>query len=196
MLSFEDWKVNRSYVISDKIREDFATLHGIDADIEVLSIMKSEYEQYVKQYKENKMSMLNTGADVATFLEAVGQTVNENVIESWRKNEQAQLYMKLVVEEFEETAQAWNEGDSVELADGCADLIWVLQGLMLSVGIPMQEVWDEVARSNLAKIDPETGVVIKREDGKILKPAGWTAPDIKTIIDASSYAEASQTFKG
>jgi predicted HAD superfamily Cof-like phosphohydrolase len=142
------------------------------------------------------MSMLNTGNDVATFLEAVGQTVNENVDANWEKNDQAQLYMKLVVEEFEETAHAWNEGDSVELADGCADLIWVLQGLMLSVGIPMQEVWDEVARSNLAKIDPETGVVLKREDGKILKPAGWTAPDIKTIIDASLYAEASQTFKG
>jgi predicted HAD superfamily Cof-like phosphohydrolase len=100
--------------------------------------------------------------------------------------------MKLVVEEFEETVKAWNEGDTVELADGCADLIWVLQGLMLSVGIPMQEVWDEVSRSNLAKIDPESGVVLKRDDGKILKPAGWTAPDIKTIIDASIYHRNSQ----
>jgi hypothetical protein len=30
--------------------------------------------------------------------------------------------------------------------------------------------WDEVVRSNMAKIDPRTGVVNKREDGKVLKP--------------------------
>jgi hypothetical protein len=46
----------------------------------------------------------------------------------------------------------------------------------------MVEAWDEVLRSNRAKIDPLTGAVRKREDGKILKPAGWTAPDIARVI--------------
>lgn len=131
------------------------------------------------------MRALNTSTDVAQFLEASGQRVNESIINDWEKDDQSQLYMKLVVEEFEETAKAWNEGDTVELADGIADLIWVLQGLALSIGIPQQDVWNEVRRSNLAKIDPATGKVIKRDDGKVLKPDGWTAPDIKTIIDAS-----------
>ena len=27
-----------------------------------------------------------------------------------------------------------------------------------------------------------TGKVIKREDGKVLKPEGWTPPDIKSIL--------------
>jgi len=39
-----------------------------------------------------------------------------------------------------------------------------------------------VARSNLAKINPETGKVIKRQDGKVLKPEGWTPPELKQFL--------------
>jgi hypothetical protein len=34
----------------------------------------------------------------------------------------------------------------------------------------------------MAKIDPLTGTVLRRADGKILKPAGWTAPDLDSVI--------------
>ena len=70
----------------------------------------------------------------------------------------------------------------VEIADGCADLKWVIEGLEHSLNLPQQEVWDEVARSNLSKIS-EDGKVKKRKDGKVLKPEGWTPPDIKTILE-------------
>ncbi len=30
----------------------------------------------------------------------------------------------------------------------------------------------------LIKVDPVSGKCLKRADGKIIKPAGWTAPDI------------------
>jgi len=72
-------------------------------------------------------------------------------------------------------------GKQAELADACADLKWVIEGLEHTLQIPQQEVWDEVARSNLSKIS-STGKVIKREDGKVLKPEGWTPPNIKAII--------------
>jgi predicted HAD superfamily Cof-like phosphohydrolase len=41
-----------------------------------------------------------------------------------------------------------------------------------------EAAWNEVMRTNFAKIDPETGKVRKREDGKVLKPEGWTPPDL------------------
>ena len=94
---------------------------------------------------------------------------------------QAELYMDLVMEEFKELVVAYGNRDIVEIADACADLKWVIEGLEHTLNIPQQEVWDEVARSNLAKIS-KNGKVIKREDGKVLKPEGWTPPDIKTII--------------
>lgn len=34
----------------------------------------------------------------------------------------------------------------------------------------------------MAKRDPQTGKFIHREDGKIIKPEGWTAPDIVAEI--------------
>jgi predicted HAD superfamily Cof-like phosphohydrolase len=37
-------------------------------------------------------------------------------------------------------------------------------------------------RSNFAKIG-EDGKVRKREDGKVLKPVGWTPPDLKPFVD-------------
>ncbi len=89
----------------------------------------------------------------------------------------AALRENLLREEFRETIAALQKGDLVEIADGLADLIYVAAGLAVSYGIPLDEVWEEVHRSNMAK---EGGAT--REDGKILKPAGWVAPDVAGVL--------------
>ena len=61
-------------------------------------------------------------------------------------------------------------------------MIYIAVGTALELGIPLEPVWDEVHRSNMAKVDPETGKVRKREDGKVLKPEGWVRPDIAGAI--------------
>jgi len=68
------------------------------------------------------------------------------------------------------------------LSDGLADLIYVCVGCALEYGIPLDRVGDEVQRSNMAKVDPLTGAVRRRLDGKILKPEGWTPPDIAGVM--------------
>lgn len=102
-----------------------------------------------------------------------------------------------------------------QVADGIADSIVVLIGTALAYGIPLQKVWDEVHRSNMDKVtevcpmcnglgrgtgkdrgficDTCNGQhrishrkIIKRSDGKILKPDGWRGPDIKSIIEEAS----------
>jgi len=55
--------------------------------------------------------------------------------------------------------------------------MWVVIGYMKSRGWKCDEIWDEGALSNLAKIDKETKKVIKRADGKVMKPEGWQEPD-------------------
>ena len=64
-----------------------------------------------------------------------------------------------------------------DVADGIADLIYVLLGRAIAYGIDLRPVWDEVQRANMSK---EGGG--KRADGKILKPPGWRAPDINGVI--------------
>ena len=56
-------------------------------------------------------------------------------------------------------------------------MMWVIVGYMLSRGWDIDRIWDEGALSNLKKIDRATGKVLKREDGKVLKPEGWQPPN-------------------
>jgi predicted HAD superfamily Cof-like phosphohydrolase len=120
---------------------------------------------------------MNTRDDVANFMKAGNHNVKENIGEF---DQQAMLYYDLVREEFYELSYAVKNFDVVETADACADLIWVIEGLCHSLGIPLQKVWDEVARSNMSKtID---GKLIKREDGKILKPDTYSPPDISNVL--------------
>jgi len=55
------------------------------------------------------------------------------------------------------------------------------------MGIPLREVWDEVQRSNMAKV-VDGKVVRDPHTGKVLKPEGWTAPDIAAVLDDYGWA--------
>lgn len=51
-------------------------------------------------------------------------------------------------------------------------------------GVNMSKIFDLVHGANMAKRDPATGKFIRREsDGKVVKPAGWTSPDITREIE-------------
>jgi predicted HAD superfamily Cof-like phosphohydrolase len=99
---------------------------------------------------------------------------------------QAKLYAALIEEEMQEFRDAVAAKDDVETFDAILDIIVVCIGYGLSRGWPMVEGWQEVMQSNLAKIDA-SGFVKRREDGKILKPEGWQAPDLGRVMNA--YAE-------
>lgn len=116
---------------------------------------------------------MSMSLDVLTFLKACDQ-------EPSHKN--AELYFNLVKEEFQEFAVAHRLKDEVEMLDACMDMIWVILGFCHMKGYKVDAAWAEVARSNLAKINPQTGKVIKREDGKVLKPEGWKPPELDSYI--------------
>lgn len=93
------------------------------------------------------------------------------------------MRIRLIEEEVNaELIPALKNGDLVGIADGIADAIYVLAGAALAYGIPLEAVWDTVQRANMAKVDPVTGQVRRREDGKILKPEGWKPPDIAGVL--------------
>ncbi len=110
-------------------------------------------------------------------MRACDQTCDDN------NPEQAALYFKLIGEEGRELLEAIVTDDEVEAFDATLDMIVVLVGYGLSRGWPMVAGWNEVIQSNLAKIDPATGKVRKREDGKVLKPEGWKAPDLRAVLE-------------
>jgi predicted HAD superfamily Cof-like phosphohydrolase len=111
--------------------------------------------------------------DVKTFIEACEQEKTE-------KN--ATLYKNLILEEFDEFIKSYLEKDDEGQLDGCMDLIWVVLGYCYMRDYDVNGAWKEVARSNLSKIDSTTGKVNKRKDGKVMKPEGWTPPNLKPFI--------------
>jgi len=117
--------------------------------------------------------------DVTVFMTAAGQSIppfNAN------RSEQSDLYFNLIKEEYRELMDANLDQNDTEICDACFDLMWVIAGYMKSRGWDCENIWDEGAKSNLSKIDKATGKVIKREDGKILKPEGWKPPDFAKFV--------------
>lgn len=97
------------------------------------------------------------------------------------------LRADLIQEEFAEWLDAHNTGDLIEVADALADLLYVVYGTAHEYGLPIDRVFAEVHRSNMTKF-PE-GKILRRADGKIMKPVTWEPPDIKGVL----YGRGSST---
>lgn len=97
-----------------------------------------------------------------------------------------QLRFKLMKEENEEYLEAAQNGDLVEIADALGDQLYILCGTILKHGLQdkIVEVFDEIQRSNMSKLD-ENGEPIYREDGKVLKSDLYFKPDIAKVLDVS-----------
>lgn len=115
-------------------------------------------------------------SDQEKFMVAGDQTVGHF------NEEQFNMYVNLIDEENNELKEAIVNNDRIEILDALLDIVVVTVGAMHSLGVDAQGGWDEVMATNFAKIDLETGKVRKREDGKILKPEGWVAPDLAKFI--------------
>lgn len=90
-----------------------------------------------------------------------------------------ELRAELIREEAKETVAAIEAGDLIQAIDGLCDLLAVTYGAAVTFGVNLAPFWAEVHRTNMAKAG---GPV--RADGKILKPAGWTPPDIEGVLRA------------
>ena len=120
--------------------------------------------------------MTNPFKDQETFMTACDQTVNHY------NSDQFELYHSLIAEEFAELNAAVTQGDKDEQLDALIDILVVTIGAIHSMGADGEGAWNEVMRTNFAKIDPVTGKVRKREDGKVLKPEGWTPPNLSKFV--------------
>jgi predicted HAD superfamily Cof-like phosphohydrolase len=62
----------------------------------------------------------------------------------------------------------------IDLADGLADLDYVVEGTRLEFGINGDPIAAEVHRANMTKVGGPIA-----PNGKCMKPEGWTPPDIE-----------------
>jgi len=103
-----------------------------------------------------------------------------NILEPGTVYNAMDLARKLILEEGNElftahtalTNGAYSLETLVELADACADLIYVVCQMARAADIPLNAIFAAVHKNNMSKLGPD-GKPVRREDGKILKPAGY-----------------------
>jgi predicted HAD superfamily Cof-like phosphohydrolase len=129
---------------------------------------------------------MNPFRDQETFMRACDQSVDGS------NQDQFKMYLRLIREEFDElqvaqgldlkTGEQVGPVDLVETLDALLDILVVTIGAIHSAGMDGEGGWKEVMATNFAKVDKETGKVRKREDGKVLKPLGWKAPELSQFL--------------
>lgn len=130
--------------------------------------------------------------DVKHFMELAGQKVRTEPtvltdMEKWQRFE----YLN---EEFSEMKKAlaalkkateYNDKNAIrdaltELFDAYLDIVYIALGSAHACGFPVNEGWDRVHASNIAKFPG--GVAVRDENNKVVKPAGWTPPDLRGLM--------------
>jgi len=117
--------------------------------------------------------MTNPFADIERFGSACDQEPNEA---------NYKMYLTLIDEEVSELVEAVAANDRVEQLDALVDILVVTMGAIRAGGFDGEGAWKEVMDTNFAKIDPVTGKVRKRDDGKVLKPEGWQPPQLDAYL--------------
>lgn len=120
--------------------------------------------------------MTNPFKDSTKFMTACEQSV------TGVNEEQFKMYARLITEEYDELIVAIANKDAVETLDALTDILVVTIGAIHSMGADGEGAWREVMATNFNKIDRRTGKVLRRDDGKVLKPEGWEPPELAKFL--------------
>jgi NTP pyrophosphatase (non-canonical NTP hydrolase) len=92
-----------------------------------------------------------------------------------------QFRFSLIEEEYIELQEALEAHDIIETADALGDMIYVIYGFAIEMGINLGAVMTEIQRSNMSKLGLD-GLPVLREDGKILKGPNFSEPNLYDVI--------------
>lgn len=139
--------------------------------------------------------MMNPQADVDKFMRAAEQPVRDEPTVLDKAEEMFRI--DLIEEETNELIEAIKalgrvRGDLVndeelrdlhaDALDGIVDSVFVIVGAASALGYNFHNGWSEVVRSNMSKVDTESGKLVRRADGKVLKPEHFIPADFKRVI--------------
>lgn len=115
---------------------------------------------------------------VKQFMEAFGQEVPARA--TFPDEETMQLRLKLIAEEVAEFAESVQEQDIVNASKELADILYVVYGAGLAMGINLDQVFHDVHNSNMSKLGAD-GKPVYREDGKVIKGPNYYKPDLQWV---------------
>ena len=102
---------------------------------------------------------------------------------------EAELHLNLLDEEVRELKKSLKEGNLQEVFDALLDLKYVITGMGVHMGLPMDEGWREVHASNMSKLD-DNGEPLYHDgtegpEGKVKKSENYWPPRLDVILEAA-----------
>lgn len=98
--------------------------------------------------------------------------------------DRGKLRHRLLQEELDEYKDALRHGDLIEQCDALGDLLYLVLGGFVEMGVDARGVFWAIHDSNMTKEGD------KRDDGKVLKGRGYRAPKIAEEIALQVEEEA------
>lgn len=124
-------------------------------------------------------------ADVANFHSKFGLT-------GPLTPEEEELRHKRLYEEVHEYREAVEEGNKEKQLDALVDTVYIAIGTANRQGWNFDEAWKRVHAANMAK---ERGTENNSKYGStfdIVKPVGWTAPDLSDLVNDHGIDESAR----
>ena len=84
----------------------------------------------------------------------------------------ARSRVEFIQEEVDELWEAYRNNDPVEFVDAIVDILYFIYGTAIALGIPLEDAFEEVHDTNMAKANPDGSVTRHPDTGKVLKPEG------------------------
>ena len=130
----------------------------------------NKYEEQVKEF-HTAMEMAIDAPYTKDLLELRQKLINEEVSE-------LNAEINALLSELSQNGKILPE-TKLKMFKELADLQYVLSGMVVALGIPMEEVFARVHKSNMSKL--VNGKPLKREDGKVLKGPNYKKPDFSDL---------------
>jgi predicted HAD superfamily Cof-like phosphohydrolase len=132
--------------------------------------------------------------DVFEFRKAFGLSTSDKV--RLLPEENQMLHARLLQEELYEFTEAKT---IAQQADALLDMMYLIVGALEDMGIYQTAAsvcWKYIHDANMSKI--KDGIVLKRADGKVIKPDGWIAPDMSIAHELGTimYEQAKSEEEG
>lgn len=87
-------------------------------------------------------------------------------------------------EEIDEFEDAIILQDLAGQADALVDLVYFAKGTAVMLGLPWEELWDDVQRANVSKV---RGVTKRGHAVDVTKPEGWLGPRTLDVLKNNGY---------
>ena len=124
----------------------------------------NEYESQVKEF--HRAMEMDINSPYSVDLKLRQKLLNEELAE-------LNIEIDSLLSELQ-TLGSTTQATRARMFKELADLQYVLSGMVVALGIPMQETFRRVHQSNMSKL--VDGHALKREDGKVLKGPNYKPP--------------------